>query len=92
MEIVAPLGDYKVMEKESITLTCEVSKPDRAATWMKDGKPLPKDRFTTKVEGCKHTLTITNAHLDDESKYTIKVEGAESTGKLSVEGTLYIIY
>lgn len=35
----------------------------------------------------RHTLTIKEAELDDQSEYTIVVEeGVESTAKLKVEG------
>jgi hypothetical protein len=85
-----PLGDYTVMEKQSITLECEVSKPNKQATWLKNGKPLESsDRIVSRVEGTKHYLTINNSVLDDEDKYTIKVDEAESTGKLTVEGQLH---
>jgi hypothetical protein len=38
-----PLADYKVTESEDVTLTCEINKPDRKATWLKDGNKLPVD-------------------------------------------------
>ena len=88
MEFLSPLGDYKVMEKETITLECEISKPDKPATWLKNGQPLEaSDRIEVRVEGTKHFLTIKDSVLDDEAKYTIKIEDKESTGRLTVEGT-----
>ena len=88
-EFLSPLGDYKVMEKESVTLECEVSKPDKKASWFKNGQALePSDRVVMRVEGTKHYLTINNSVLDDEAKYTIKVDEAESTGRLIVEGNV----
>ena len=75
------------MEKETATFECEVSKPDRPVTWCKDGKDLSSsDRFVMRVEKTKHFLTIKDCVLDDEAKYTIKIEGKESTAKLTVEG------
>jgi hypothetical protein len=86
-EFVTPLGNYNVMEKQSITLECEVTKPDRPAVWKKNGVVLePSARLEMRVEGTKHLLTIKDAQLDDQDKYSIVVEGAESTGKLTVEG------
>ena len=88
-DFVSPLGDYNVMEKNTITLECEVTKPDRPAVWKKAGNEIkPSDRFEMRVEGTKHYLTIKNAQLDDQDKYSIVVEGSESTGKLTVEGML----
>ena len=84
---MTPLGDYNVMEKKSITLECEVTKPDRTAVWKKNGEVIqPSDRIEMRVEGTKHFLTIKTAQLDDQDKYSITVEEAESTGKLTVEG------
>lgn len=89
VEFLSPLGDYKVMETESVTLECEMSKPDKKAVWLKNGKVLePSDRVVLRVDGTKHYLTITNSVLDDEAKYTIKVDEAESNGRLIVEGTV----
>ena len=86
-EFITPLPDTRVMEKHSVTLECEVSKPDRAATWLKNGETIqPSDRVKPGVEGTKHFLTITTAVLDDEGRYTVKVESAESTGNLMVDG------
>ena len=39
-----------------------------------------------RVEGAKHFLTIKNAQMDDENKYSIFVDDNESTGKLTVDG------
>ena len=87
MEFLTPLKDTKVMEKETATLDCELSKADRPATWLKDGKEMkPSDRVTMTCEETKHFLVISDCVLDDESKYTIKVDGKESTAKLIVEG------
>ena len=86
-EFVTPLGNYNVMEKNTITLECEVTKPDRKAIWKKNGVILePSARIEMRVEGTKHYLTIKDAQLDDQDKYSITVEEAESTGKLTVEG------
>ena len=84
---LTPLHDSTVMEKDTITLECEVSKPDRAATWMKNGKPLEtSDRIVPHCDGCKHFLIFSDCVLDDEAKYTIKIEEAESSCKLTVQG------
>ena len=82
------------MEKQPITLECEVSKPNKTATWLKEGKPIEaSDRVEIGVDGTRHFLTIKSSTLDDEAKYTIKIDEKQSTGKLTVEGgfTLLII-
>ena len=86
-ELVAPLPDSRqVLESKSITLECEVSKPDRPAKWLKDGQPLDPTHFDVRVEGTKHFIVIPSASLDDGGKFTIKVENAESTGTITVKG------
>ena len=86
-EFLKPLEDQTVKEKETAKFECEISKPDRSVVWCKDGKDLsPSDRVVVKSEKTKHYLTLKNCVLDDESKYTIKVDGQESTAKLTVEG------
>ena len=93
VEFMTPLPDKSVVEKESFTLECEVSKPNKPATWSKDGKPLePSDRVQMFVDGTKHTLIVNNSILDDEAKYTITVEEAESTGNVTVQGVYLLVY
>ena len=90
---MTPLPDKSVVEKESFTLECEVSKPNKPATWSKDGKPLePSDRVQMFVDGTKHTLIVNNSILDDEAKYTITVEEAESTGNVTVQGVYLLVH
>ena len=75
------------MEKQSITLECEVSKPDRSATWLKNGEPItPSDHFEISAADTKHSLTIRCATLDDMARYTVRVESVETSGQLIVDG------
>ncbi len=86
-DFITPLPDYTVMEKETVTLECEVSKPDKTATWLKNGEPIePSEHAEIRMDVTKHFLTLTNCVLEDDAKYTIRVEGKESTGKLTVQG------
>ena len=80
------------MEKQTHTFECEVSKPDKPATWFKDNQPLESsDRIEIRTEAGKHFLTIKECVLDDQAKYTIKFDTAESTAKLNVEGTTILL-
>ena len=88
MEFTQPLSDGRVVEKDTITLECEVSKSNKTATWMKNGEVIaPSDRFEVRVEGTKHFLTIRDSTLDDDAKYTVRIETAECSAQLTVEGT-----
>ena len=86
-EFITPLRDETVMEKQTVTLECEVSKTDHKATWYKNGKRLDtNNRIQPHGDGTKHFLIISDSVLDDEAKYSIKVEEAESRCKLTVQG------
>ena len=84
-----PLKDVTVPEEESVTLECELSKPDQKVKWFKNGKEIKPDRkrgISPKVEGTKHTLTIPKTLKDDTAEYTVKIGDEETKGKLTVEG------
>ncbi len=87
----SPLKDQTVPEEQSVTLECELSKPDQKVQWLKNGKEIKPDRkrgILPKVEGTKHILTIPKALLDDTAEYTVKLKDQETKGKLTVEGRL----
>ena len=84
-----PLKDVTVPEEESVTLECELSKPDQKVKWLKNGKEIKPDKkrgVLPKVEGTKHTLTIPKTLKDDTAEYAVKIGDEETKGKLTVEG------
>ena len=84
-----PLKDITVPEEQSVTLECELSKPDQKVKWYKNGKEIKPDRkrgIQPKVEGTKHSLTIPKTEKDDTAEYSVKIGGEETKGKLTVEG------
>ena len=84
-----PLKDITVPEEESVTLECELSKPDQKVKWFKDGKEIKPDRkrnIVPKVEGSKYSLTIPKSLIDDTAQYSAKCGDEETKGKLVVEG------
>ena len=87
-EFLKPLTDQKVKEFESATFTCEVSKSGLEVKWFRKGEKLEITKTIDIVSRDKrHTLTIRDCQLSDQSDYTIVVEeGVESTAKLIVEG------
>ena len=83
------LKDITVPEEQSVTLECELSKPDQKVKWFKDGKEIKPDKkrgIVLKVDGSKHTLTIPKTLKDDTTEYSVKCGDQETKGKLSVEG------
>ncbi len=86
-----PLKDQTVPEDESVTLECELSKPDQKVTWQKDGKEVKPDRkrgITQKSDGRRHSLTIPKALMDDAAQYTARCGDQESKAKLEVQGII----
>ena len=75
-------------EFETATFQCEVSKANLKVKWLKNGEELKaSERIDFSSTDKKHSLTIRNAELADQSEYTIIVEeGVESKAKLTVEG------
>ena len=86
--MVTPLEDQEVLERQTITLICEVSKPDEKAVWSKDGKEFTSsDRLQIRVDGTKHVLIIENAELADVAEYTIAfANNVSSSAKISITG------
>ncbi len=84
------MQDLTVPEENSITLECELSKPDKKVKWLKDGKEIKPDRkksITTKTDGRRHSLTIPRPVSDDSAEYTAKCGDHETKAKLTVEGS-----
>ncbi len=66
---------------------CELSKPVKKVSWLRNGKAVtPDSRVKVTSDGTKHSLTFTQAKVEDSAKYSVKVGDLESTAKLSVEG------
>ena len=85
----AHLKDVTIPEEESVTLECELSKPDQKVKWLKNGKEIKPDKkrgIVPKVESTKHSLTIPKALTDDTAEYSVKCGDEETKGKLNVEG------
>ena len=83
------LKDVTIPEEESVTLECELSKPDQKVKWLKNGKEIKPDKkrgIVPKVESTKHSLTIPKALTDDTAEYSVKCGDEETKGKLNVEG------
>ena len=80
------------MEKETVTFTAELNKPDQPFKFLKDGVEVDlKDGYEVKSDGNKYTLTVVKTRLDQQAEYTFEVEGASCTANLIVDGKLFSI-
>ena len=92
VEFTKPLKDSEVMENQTMTLTCEVNKPDLEAKWTKDGKPLvTSDRVKVICEGHTHSVEIAETVLEDDSVYKCVVKDKKTSARLTVKGLLEIM-
>ena len=87
LAFLTPLADQNLMEYENLILKCTVSKPDRPATWYKDGTKLtPSERVTISAKDKEHMLSIERVDVGDEAEYSIKVDDLTSKCTVLVEG------
>ena len=91
LEITTPLQDQEVMEKQAATFVCEVSKPNQAARWLRNGVDVvaAAGRYEVQVDGTRHVLTVKDVEKADEAQYSVHFAGdLSSTAALSVTGTV----
>lgn len=93
VEVIKPLENQEVVEKQTATFSCTLSKPRLKVSWFKNDKKLSEnDRIQFEQEGKIYRLIIGNAQLDDKATYKIKFEDdAESSAKLNVKGKIRFI-
>ena len=82
------LVEKQILEGDSVTMDCEVSKPDAEGIWFKEDIEVePTEKYETVVDGKVQALTIHDAELEDEGEYTLEVSGDSTTAMLWVDGT-----
>lgn len=76
------------MEKQSVQLSCTLSKPKLKVQWFKNGEEITNDgRFKFVQEGKVYKIVIENATLADKGVYKLKYnDELETSCELSVEG------
>ncbi|XP_044942911.1 obscurin isoform X13 [Mustela putorius furo] len=86
VQIVRPLEDVEVMEKEGATFSCEVSLDEVPAQWFWEGTKLrPSDNVRTRQEGRKYTLIFRKVLAEDAGEIKFVAENAESRAQLRVK-------
>ena len=87
---MSPLKDQTVLEEETVTLTCKLSKPDQEVKWYRKDNVMaiqPSAKYDITSEGTEYSLTIKNATAKDTIEYTMKCGLFISTkAKVAVKG------
>ncbi|XP_019626725.1 PREDICTED: titin-like [Branchiostoma belcheri] len=84
-EIMTPLKDQTVMEEETATFTCDVSKENAKVKWLKGELEVkPTERIVMEAVGKTHKLTIQKAELTDQSPFSLVATGGQTTANLTV--------
>lgn len=72
-------------EENSLTLSCELSKPGLAAEWRKGKEPLKNDfKYQMKSRNSVMELTIKNAQLEDSGIYSCNYGDAKTTANITI--------
>lgn len=87
MEFLKKLPNLEIIEKQTATFECEISKPNQKAKWFQNADEIvvgsPEwERFKPEVDGTIHRLVISDAHLDDSTKYRCVIGDKKTTGTL----------
>ncbi|XP_013365188.1 PREDICTED: obscurin [Chinchilla lanigera] len=86
VQIVRPLEDLEVMEKEGATFSCEVSHCEVPGQWFWKGSKLrPTDNVRIRQEGKTYTLLFRRVLAEDEGEIRFVAENAESRAQLRVK-------
>ena len=87
-----PLEDATVWKHETVTLTCEITKPGQKVNWLKNGKALSikeKSRMKITTDGNKHTLVIPKSEITDTAEFTCSLNRVKTHAKVTVKGRLH---
>ncbi|XP_040097221.1 obscurin isoform X4 [Oryx dammah] len=86
VQIVRPLEDVEVVEKEGATFSCEVSHDEVPAQWFWEGSKLrPSDNVRIRQEGRAYTLIYRRVLVEDAGEIKFVAENAESRAQLRVK-------
>lgn len=75
------------VEKEELVLSCDVSRPDGAVQWYKDGTEINTSAdITIQAEGNSRKVTIHSAKLSDTGTYTCRAGDNVLIFKVNIRG------
>ena len=73
---------------ETVTLSCELSKPGQEVTWLRNNVALSlnDERFEIVNKDCLYQLHIGKVTQEDEGDYQLRIGDLECTAKVTVMG------
>lgn len=84
-----PLQNQQAEEGGTITLSCEISKPNAAVQWKKAGTVLrPSSKYKMRQAGSVAELTIHNLSEADAGEYTCDTGDQQTAAAVVVKGGL----
>ncbi|KAM3620450.1 uncharacterized protein V6R79_023680 [Siganus canaliculatus] len=79
------LRNQQVEEENSVTLSCELSKPGLAAEWRKEQEVLKNDfKYQIKNRNSVMELTIKNTQLEDSGLYSCSYGDAKTAANITI--------
>lgn len=87
-DILTPLKNVTVYEKDEIILECEFNRSNIEAIWQKDNADIKYslgiDRYNKKFNGNVYRLTIYEAKLEDAGSYSCIVKSTKTSCEVKV--------
>ncbi len=84
---IMPLKNEQAVEENSVSFTCQLSKPNQPVQWLKNGSTIKQSvKYKISSDGSNYTLTIPKATIQDAAEYKVQLGDIESSAKLIVSG------
>ena len=89
MYFTTKLQNYTAVEKDDVSLVCELSKSVAEVKWFKDGKEIiPSKTISIRADGKKRILTVKKASKANIGAYTCDCGSDKTTANLNIEGKI----
>ena len=86
-EFRKPLTDVQTYEKETATLECELTKPNKPVKWLRNKKPVKEtNKIKIVADENLHKLEFTDVTLKEEGKYSCVCGDVSTSATLTVGG------
>lgn len=83
---VVKLQDYTAVEKDEVTLDCELSKDVPVRWFYKETEIKASKMVTMRAEGKRRILTIKKVEDKDKGQYTCDCETDKTSCNINIEG------